>query len=65
MENQILGLLNSKLEERRLELIEFVGRGSATSFDAYKEVCGQIRGLQTAQLELADLVRKLREHDDE
>lgn len=65
MENQILNLLESKLETRRLELIEFVGRGSAASFDAYKEVCGQIRGLQTAQLEIADLVRKLKDHDDE
>lgn len=64
MENQILSLLNSKLEERRLELIEFVGNGSASSFDSYKEVCGQIRGLQTAQLEIADLVRRLKEHDE-
>lgn len=65
MDNQLLNLLNSKLEDRRQELIEFVGRGSAASFDAYKEVCGQIRGLQTAQLEIADLVRKLKDHDDE
>lgn len=65
MDSQLLSLLNSKLEDRRLELMEFVGRGSAASFDAYKEVCGQIRGLQTAQLEIADLVRKLKDHDDE
>lgn len=65
MERKILEHLDSKLEARRVELIEFLGRGSAPSFDGYKEVCGQIRGLQTAQLEIADLVRKFKENDDE
>lgn len=65
MEVQILEHLNSKLEERVSELIQFLGRGSANSFDAYKEVCGQIRGLQAAQLEIADLVRRLKENRDE
>jgi len=65
MERKILDHLNAKLEERRVELIDFLGRGSAPTFDAYKEVCGQIRGLQAAQLEIADLVRKLKEIDDE
>lgn len=65
MDIQVLNHLNSKLEERRLELVDFVGRGNASSFDAYKEVCGQIRGLQAAQLEIADLVRKMKEHNDE
>ncbi len=65
MENKILDYLISKLEERRLELIEFLGRGGASSFDGYKEVCGQIRGLQAAQLEIADLVRKFKENEDE
>ncbi len=65
MEIKILEHLNSKLEERRLELVEFLGRGSASSFDGYKEVCGQIRGLQAAQLEIADLVRKFKDNDDE
>lgn len=65
MDIQILNHLNSKLEERRVELVEFVARGNASSFDGYKEVCGQIRGLQAAQLEIADLVRKMKEHNDE
>lgn len=65
MNTQILELLNSKLEERRVELVDFLGRGNATTYDAYKEVCGQIRGLQTAQFEIADLVRRVKEIDDE
>lgn len=65
MELQILELLNSKLEDRRLELVDFLGRGNAATYDAYKEVCGQIRGLQAAQLEIADLVRRMKEINDE
>lgn len=65
MEHQILELLNSKLEARRLELVDFLGRGNAATHDAYKEVCGQIRGLQTAQLEIADLVRRVKEINDD
>lgn len=65
MDIQILEHLKSKLEERRLELVDFLGRGNASTYDAYKEVCGQIRGLQTAQLEIADLVRRMKEINDE
>lgn len=65
MEIQILEHLSSKLEERRAELIDFLGRGNASTYDAYKEVCGQIRGLQTAQLEIADLVRRMKEINNE
>lgn len=65
MELKILELLNSKLEERRLELVDFLGRGNAATYDAYKEVCGQIRGLQAAQLDIADLVRRMKEINDE
>jgi hypothetical protein len=65
MSSQILDHLHFKLEERRMELVDFLGRGSATTYDAYKEVCGQIRGLQAAQLEIADLVRKMKEINDD
>ena len=57
--------LNSKLEERRKELVEFLGDGGAKSYDHYRELCGTIRGLETAQLEINDLVRKLKESDDD
>lgn len=65
MELQLLALLDRKLGERENELIEFLSRGSASSYDGYKEVCGQIRGLQAARLEIADLVRRVKENEDE
>ena len=65
MDRKALNYVNSKLEERRKELLEFLGEGGAKDYAHYKEVCGVIRGLQTAQSELGDLVRKIKEFEDE
>lgn len=65
MDRKALSYVNSKLEDRRKELLEFLGEGGAKDYAHYKEVCGVIRGLQTAQSELGDLVRKIKEFEDE
>lgn len=65
MENQLLGLLDSKIEELIGDRMGFLGSGGAKSFDEYKEVCGAILGLRTAQREVKDLARKLKDMDDE
>jgi hypothetical protein len=65
MDPKVLKLLNSKLEERRQELIEFLGDGGSKSYDHYKEVCGVLRGLLTAQSEINDLLQKMKEYEDE
>ena len=65
MDPKVLKLLNSKLEERRQELIDFLGDGGAKSYDHYKEVCGVLRGLLTAQSEINDLLQKMKEYEDE
>ena len=61
----LLEVLNGKLEEHVKQLVDVVSGGGAKSHDHYKELCGTIRGLQTAQYELADLVRKTKEYEDE
>ena len=65
MDRKALSYVNSKPEDRRVELLEFLGEGGAKDYAHYKEVCGVIRGLQTAQSELGDLVRKIKEFEDE
>ena len=65
MEQKALSYVNAKLDERRKELLEFLGEGGAKDYAHYKEVCGVIRGLLTAQSELGDLVRKLKEFEDD
>jgi hypothetical protein len=61
----MLEVLNKKLDEQVKQLVDVVSGGGAKTYDHYKELCGTIRGLQTAQYELADLVRKTKEHEDE
>jgi hypothetical protein len=61
----LLESLHKKLEEHIKQLIEVVSGGGAKSHDHYKELCGTIRGLQTAQYELADLARKTKDYDDD
>jgi hypothetical protein len=60
-----LSILSEKLEEQKIQLSEVLCAGNARSYEHYKELCGQIRGLMTAQLEISDLVRKLKDIDDE
>ena len=61
----MLEVLNGKLEEHVKQLVDVVSGGGAKSHDHYKELCGTIRGLQTAQMEIADLVRKTKEYEDD
>jgi hypothetical protein len=63
-EIQVLEHLNSKLAERRTELAESLAAGTVTDFPAYRELCGVIRGLLTAQMEIGDLVRILKANHD-
>jgi hypothetical protein len=60
-----LSILSEKLEEQKIQLSEVLCAGNARSYEHYKELCGQIRGLMTAQLEISDLVRKLKDIDNE
>ena len=61
----LLEVLNKKLDEQVKQLVDVVSGGGAKTYDHYKELCGTIRGLQTAQYELADLVRKTKEYEDD
>jgi NTP pyrophosphatase (non-canonical NTP hydrolase) len=65
MMDTLLDSLNKRLEEHVKQLVQIVSEGGAKSHDHYKELCGTIRGLQTAQYEIADLVRKTKEYQDD
>jgi hypothetical protein len=65
MANTVMELLQKKLEERKKLIVESVGSGVAKDYAEYRDLCGVIRGLTTAQQEIEDLVRKLKDDDDE
>ena len=64
MEQQLLEYLSSKLSERRKALIEALGAGSAKDFAEYQNLCGQVRGLLIAQVELDDLLRNVKDSNE-
>jgi hypothetical protein len=65
MNNSILDLFINKIEERKNSFIEVLSTGVSKDYAEYREMCGVIRGLATAQQEAADLKRKLKDIDDE
>ena len=65
MEIKIFEILNQKINDRIQDFNGALSTGAAKDFADYKEMCGVIRGLRTAQLELNDLLRKIKELDDE
>jgi hypothetical protein len=62
---QTLGFIASKLDERRTELEQFLGQGSAKDFPDYQKLCGVIHGLDFAKQILIDHVKRLETEDDE
>ncbi len=65
MDTKIFDVLTGKLEEEIKSVVQVLCDGGAKSYDHYKELSGTIRGLRTAQREIGDLVRKLKDYDDE
>jgi len=62
--NSSLEYLNSKLEERRIEIEQHLGRGAAKTYDEYQKLCGFIQGLEYAKQLNSDLAERM-EKDDE
>jgi len=65
MANTVMDLLQKRLKEQEDSHVQALAGGAVADYAAYRELCGVIRGLQTAQREIADLVRNLRENDDD
>ena len=65
MEIKVFELLNRKFNEQIEFFSQSLSDGVAKDYADYREMCGVIKGLRTAQLELNDLLRKIKESDDE
>jgi hypothetical protein len=65
MSTTVMDLLQRKLKEQEDSHIQALAGGAVNDYAAYRELCGVIRGLQTAQREIADLVRKLKDDDED
>lgn len=65
MANTVMDLLQRKLKEQEDSHVQALAGGAVADYAAYRELCGVIRGLQTAQREVADLVRRLKDEEDD
>ena len=65
MDVKLADVLNKKIQEHINQHLGVLSDGVAKDYAHYKELCGAIRGLQTAQMEINDLVRKLKENEDD
>lgn len=63
--NTPLEYINSKLDERRIEIEQHLGRGTAKSFEEYQKLCGIIQGLDHAKQIVADLAQRMETDADE
>jgi hypothetical protein len=59
-----LEYLLSQIEDRRKEIIESLGDGSAKNFEDYKQSVGMVRGLLTAQSLISDLAKNMENPDE-
>ena len=65
MDQKLAEILNKKIQEHINQHLGVLSDGVAKDYAHYKELCGAIRGLQTAQMEINDLVRKLKDDEDD
>ena len=57
--------INSKIDERRAEIAQFLSRGTVEDYSEYQKLCGVIQGLAYAKELITDLAKKAEEDDDE
>jgi len=57
-------VLIKEIDDKVKQLFEYVGTGKADTFEEYKRLCGEIKGLLTARGYILDLKNRM-EHSDE
>ena len=60
-----LELLLKQVDEKVTQLQEHAAAGGLSSFEEYKAVCGEIKGLLTARMYIKDLQQRMENSDDE
>lgn len=63
-ENITFAHINKRLDERRIELQDFIAQGSLKDFNEYHKLCGVIQGLGFAKQIIADLAQRLEDDND-
>ena len=65
MAKTVFDVLKEKINGHKQQTTEFMADGGCKDYAHYKELCGLIRGLETAQMEIKDLSRNFMEDQDD
>jgi len=65
MAKTVFEVLTEKIIDQKKSSEQFLQTGGAKDFAEYKEVCGVLRGLDSALREIHDLSRNYMEDEDE
>ena len=57
-------VLNEQIDEKVAQLKDHMAEGRAETYEEYKKLCGEIRGLLTARGYALDLKHRLENSDD-
>lgn len=64
MNDKVIGVVLDELRARKAQLSEAVAQGSARTYDEYRYMCGEIRGLAAVEMYLIDLAKNLESFDE-
>lgn len=64
MSDKIISVVLGELRARRTQLSDAVAQGGAKTYDDYKYMCGEIRGLTAVEIYLLDLAKNLEPFDE-
>lgn len=65
MMDQTLEVLLRQYRDKRSQLADAVSSASAKDYAEYRAICGEIRGLLTAESYLLDLAKNLENSDEQ
>lgn len=64
MAKTVFDVLKERIEEQKSSAVDFLVGGSMKDYAEYRNVCGLVRGLDTALSHIEDLSRNYLEDDD-
>jgi len=64
IDSETLRYVVSKYEGEQARITSFLAEGNAKTYEQYRELCGQLRGLDIATTVISDLAKSLEDNDD-
>ena len=64
IDSETLRYIVSKYELEQEKVTAFLADGNAKTYEQYRELCGQLRGLDIAITVISDLAKSLEDDDD-